>query len=62
MLIEMTNTVLRGIRMYDRKGLIIFTTEGKIESPYYRDINGFKLFTFELEEGERIIQIRFCDA
>lgn len=61
MLIQNRDSCLNGIRMYSEKGTVIFTTGGLIENDNVRNASYMKLVTFELQLGERIIQVRSFD-
>lgn len=61
MLIYCIDSRLSSLRMYNKNGLVIFTTGGWIEHTFYRKDPNRELVSFVLSEGERIIQIRSHD-
>lgn len=48
--------------MYNKRGTVIFTTGNCIEDDSLRNGERWKLVSFELAAGERIIDIRSHDA
>jgi len=62
-LIQKSNSLLWGIRVYNKSGKVIFTTGNYIENNDYRnDTDWGQLVSFELAAGERIIGIRSHDC
>jgi len=59
MLVRKSDSLLYGIRVYNKSGGVIFTTGNLIEN--YRNDPGCELVAFELAAGERIIGIRSHD-
>ena len=62
MLIRKDNSVLLGMRVYNKSGKVVFTTGRCIENPGFRNSTNYELVTFELAAGERIIGIRSHDC
>ena len=62
-LIQKNDSLLLGIRVYNKSGKVIFTTGNNIERDNRRTgTYGEELVSFELAAGERIIGIRSHDA
>ena len=61
MLILKEDSWLCGLRMYNKNGIVIFSTGNLIEKEDYRTGSIYKLVSFELKPGERIIGIRAND-
>ena len=62
MLIQKDNSLLAGMRVYNKSGKVVFTTGYYIERDHYRNHPDLQLVTFELAAGERIIGIRSHDT
>ena len=60
-LIQKDNSLLCGMRVYNKSGAVIFTTGFFIERDDLRTSTDFQLVAFELNAGERIIGIRSHD-
>ena len=54
----MNDSILYGIRIYNYRGDVIFTTGKYIEYHYVRYASNWQFITFELEEGEKIIGVQ----
>ena len=61
MLIHKSDSVLAGMRVYNKSGGVVFTTGNYIERDDCRNHTDYELVTFELAAGERIIGIRSHD-
>ena len=61
MLIRKLDSLLYGMRVYNKSGKVTFTTGNNIEKDSLRNSTNFELVLFELAAGERIIGIRSHD-
>ena len=61
MLIGKIDSLLVGFRMYNKSGIVIFTTGYFIEDNDYRNLLNYQVTSIYFEQGERIIGIRSHD-
>ena len=62
MLIQNNNSLLCGMRAFNKSGEVTFSTGSSIDDEYFRDNPNWEPVTFELAVGERIIGIRSHDS